>query len=265
MTGPRLACRGGLYRGLDPMGGEGWGARSVLRHAPARPGALAAVLRVSRAGSFAAVMTALAGTAHAAAGGMAPGLGVTAVALLAVGAAAYAGTRREVGLLGVLVSTALCQGGLHLLFEMSMAVSCAPPTAGGGHGHMGGMGATLPVAGPVGAPAGGCAATTWTGLVTGHASGWMVLAHTAAALAAAWWLRRGERLAARLLSLLPALTAPLLGFVQVVAHRLGDELMTPVSQTAGTPRSCPDVRLAGSGSPTADPVSRRGPPRLTAA
>ncbi len=238
------------------------------RNAPARSGGLAAVLRVSRAGSFAAVMTGLGGAAHAAAGGMAPGPGVTAVALLAVGAAAYAGARREVGLLRVLVSTGLCQAGLHLLFGMSMAVSCAPPTAGGGQAHMGRMDggvATLPATGPVGAPAGGCTATTWAGLVTGHASGWMVLAHTAAALAAAWWLRRGERLAARLLSLLPALTAPLLGFVLVVAHRLGDELMTPASQTGGTPWSCPDVRLAGSGSPTADPVSRRGPPGLTAA
>jgi hypothetical protein len=239
----------------------------VLRDAPARSGGLAAVLRVSRAGCFAAVMTGLAGTAHAAAGGMAPGLGVTAVALLAVGVAGYAGSRREVGLLGVLMSTALCQIGLHLLFETSMAVSCAPPPASGGPaptGGMGGMGMALPAAGPVGAPAGGCAATTWAGLVTGHASGWMVLAHTAAALAAAWWLRRGERLAARLLSLLPALTAPLLGFVVVVAHRLGGELKIPASQTGGTPWSCPDVRLAGSGSPTTDPVSRRGPPGLTA-
>ncbi len=212
-------------------------------------------------------MTALAGAAHAAAGGMVPGLGVTAVALLAVGAAAYAGARREVGLLGVLVSTALCQAGLHLLFGMSMAASCAPPTASGGPGHIGGMesmGATLPAAGPVDAPASGCTATTWAGLVTGHASGWMVLAHTAAALAAAWWLHRGERLAARLLSLLPALTAPLLNFVVAVAHRPGDELMAPASQTGGTPWSCPDIRLAGSGSPTADPVSRRGPPGLTA-
>jgi len=238
-----------------------------MRDAPARPGGLTAVLRMTRAACFAAVMTGLAGAAHAAAGGMAPGLGVTAVALLAVGVAAYAGARREVGLLGVLVSTALCQAGLHLLFGMSMAVSCAPPMADGGHGHTGGMesmGATLPAAGPVDAPAGGCTATTWAGLVTGHASGWMVLAHTAAALAAAWWLRRGERLAARLLSLLPALTAPLLNFVVAVAHRLGDELMAPASQTGGTPWSCPDIRLAGSGSPTADPVSRRGPPGLTA-
>ncbi len=213
-------------------------------------------------------MTALAGSAHAAAGGMAPSLRVTAVALLAVGAAAYPRTRRERGLLAVLVWTAVCQAGLHLMFEVSMIGSCAVPAAGSGPaglGHMGSMAVTLPAAGLAGAPAGGCAATTWTGLVTGHASGWMVLAHTAAAVGAAWWLRRGERLAAHLLSLLPALTAPLLGFVLVVAHPFGDELAAPVSRTGGTPWAGRDVRVAGWASPTADPVSRRGPPALVAA
>lgn len=238
------------------------------QNVPARSGGLTVVLRSSRAGAFSAVMTALAGSAHAAAGGMVPGLGVTAVALLAVGASAYPGTRRERGLLSVLVWTAACQAGLHLMFELSMIGFCAVPAAGSGPagtGQMGGMAGILPVAGSAGASAGGCAATTWIGLVTGHASGWMVLAHAAAAVGAAWWLRRGERLAARLLSLLPAMTSPLLGFVLVVAHRLDHELVAPVSRTGGTPWADRDLRVAGWASPTTDPVSRRGPPSLAAA
>ena len=235
---------------------------------------LAVGLRLARAGAFAAVMTALAGSAHAAAGGMAPGPAVTAGALLAVAAAAYPGTRRERGLPAVLGWTAACQAGLHLLFELAMVASCAAPAAAGATahigvagatGHMGAMAATGPVAGPAGAAAGGCAATTWTGLVTGHAPGWMVLAHAGAAVAAAWWLRRGERLAVRLLSLLPALAAPLLAVVLVAAHRLGNGLPDRLSETGGAPWTDRDARGPTGSSPAADPVSRRGPPLPAAA
>lgn len=213
-----------------------------------------------RAGAFSAVMTGLAGTAHAAAGGMVPGARVTAAALVAVGLLAWTGTRRERGLLGVLTGTAACQAGLHLVFGFAMATSCAAPTGGvRAAGHMGSMDAAGPAAPGTAA---GCDPTTWAGLVAGHASGWMVLAHAGAAAGTALWLRRGERLAWRLLCLLPALTSPLLGLVRVVrgAMRCDEDLARGRHRTglrAGAER---DTGTAPTASPTADPLSRRGPP-----
>lgn len=93
----------------------------------------------------------------------------------------------------------------------------------------------------------------------------MALAHAAAAVGAAWWLRRGERLAARLLSLLLALAAPLLSVLLVVVGGLDGQRLSRLCRTGGTPWADRDVRVAGRASPTADPVSRRGPPRPAAA
>ena len=138
--------------------------------------AASAALRWVRSGVFAAVCTVLAVTAHALSMSVVPALWAQAGGFAAVWVLAWAGSSRERSLAPIAAAMGLVQGCLHLFFEVS-----ARP-AGGMSMHPGSA-AMADMPGMRMAAAGGGAA-----MMTGHA----LAAHGLAALAAAWWLRRGE-------------------------------------------------------------------------
>jgi hypothetical protein len=159
-------------------------------------------VRVLRAAVFAAVMTVLAVLAHAAAGAMVPGVAVTAVVCVGVGAAVYPLTCRERGLPAVLAATAGAQLALHVVFTLEMTPACVPggPRAGALPAGAG-MAMKMEMSPVVGGHRGVCAAGSWFEM--GSRSGARMLAlHVLAGLVSAWWLRRGERAVTRLLRLL---------------------------------------------------------------
>lgn len=206
--------------------------RSVTRSGP---GDLTGAVRTVRAVTFAAVMLMLAVGAHAAAGGMVPGPWVTGTALVVTSVAARPLTGRERG--PVAAVTAAAQLVLHLGVGLSMA-------SGRGTGE------AMPSA--------------RRHLLTGHGSGWMVGAHVGAGLAAAWWLRRGEAWAWRLVLLLAVLAGPALRWPRPAPCPHAGDLRT-APQTAVVPaRGADDLRPSGTAL-TGGPLRRRGPPRVTRA
>ena len=100
----------------------------------------------------------------------------------------------------------------------------------------------------------------WMDLVPDHGAGWMVAAHAAAGLAAAWWLRRGERCALRLLGLVLAALAP--------AVRVITTAVSLLARPAGVPDVCGplagwvfrDLRPSTGSMGLGGSLTRRGPP-----
>jgi hypothetical protein len=128
--------------------------------------AIRPLLRVGRAGVFAAVCVALAAAGHTIASHalVAPWALAAGFAGVAAPAVMLAGHERSLPtILGSLLGG---QFMLHVLF--SAARTGPSPAAHAGHGHL---------------------ITT----AVGHSGMGMTLAHYAAAIMAAWWLRRGER------------------------------------------------------------------------
>ena len=139
-------------------------------------------LRLPRASVFAGVCVGVSAGGHA----LSSGHGVAPAGVLAgfalVLAAAHGLAQRERGLSAVTGLMLWCQLALHILFSVT-----APATAG-------------TVSHAVGHEAAGAAGLGGSGL-----SPDMLLAHAAAGLACAWWLRQGERSAFDLAGLLRGL------------------------------------------------------------
>ncbi|PDP87611.1 hypothetical protein CQJ94_11220 [Glycomyces fuscus] len=149
-------------------------------------------LRLPRATVFAAVCTGVSSTGHVLASGHAvPPLGLAAgfVLVLAVAHGLFRSEQR----LGPLVATTLWgQAALHLLFAVASPEGSAPH---GSASHAAGSG-------------------TLSGSGVGPD---MLLAHAAAGVACAWWLRRGERAALALVRLVHSVLRRLLVLVPAPA------------------------------------------------
>lgn len=217
---------------------------------PSPPPGPARLLRLTRSAVFAAVMVLLAVGAHVAAGGGTPGTAVPAAAVLVLTAAAHPVTRRERGLPALLAATAVAQLALHVTFALAMLPGC--PASGSGPGTAGAL--AMPGMAPASPstvdPGGG-----WSDLVPGSGRPAMVVAHVLAAVLAAWWLRRGERLAARLVALLSGLALPLRRVLTGTPPRAARTVSPPRPAVRAADRACPGAAVRAGG-----PVSRRGPP-----
>jgi hypothetical protein len=143
-----------------------------------------APLRLPRASVFAGVCLGVSAGGHA----LSSGHGVAPVGLVAgfllVLAAAHGLARRERGLPAVTGLMLWCQLALHVLFTVTGST-----TALTGHA----------------VEHGGAGTVVQGGLAGSGLSPGMLLAHAAAGLACAWWLRQGERSAFDLLGLLYSL------------------------------------------------------------
>ena len=217
-------------------------------------------LRAARAAVFAALCVLVGAVGHDAFS-----VGAIPVWALFVGGAAVflvaaPLTRRERGLPAILVLMAGVQIGLHELFAAAqrgsdqMAMPMAMPMPPRGEfwcGHTEPPGVTRVMQN----------AATATGTPPNHhhvMTGGMWLAHLAAALVAAWWLRRGEEAVwslARTLTL--ALITPLVLLVTALAA------WTPPRQPAANTAQGPE-RL-GPGRLLRFDLARRGPPMTAAA
>ncbi|WP_017570333.1 hypothetical protein [Nocardiopsis halotolerans] len=155
-------------------------------------------LRLPRATVFAAVCTGVSSTGHVLASGHAvPPLGLAAgfVLVLAVAHGLFRSEQR----LGSLVATTLWgQVALHLLFTVA--------SPGGSVPH--GTGTHGAGAYEIGAQAAGAHLLTGSGAGPG-----MLLAHAAAGVVCAWWLRQGERAVLTLVDLVRSLFHRLLVLV----------------------------------------------------
>jgi hypothetical protein len=131
------------------------------------------VLPAQRAAVFAAVCLGLGLAAHR----MMSGVAIPAWAVVLGGVSAYVparfGTRRERGLVEITLLMAAIQVALHLLFGYAQSATIASSMHG--------------MAMPAGTSMPGMAAVDDLRM-----SGGMLLWHAVAALACAWWLRRGE-------------------------------------------------------------------------
>ncbi|WP_304452685.1 hypothetical protein [Nocardiopsis sp. YSL2] len=149
-----------------------------------------APLRLPRASVFAGVCVGVSAGGHA----LSSGHGVAPVGVVAgfalVLAAAHGLARRERGLAAVTALMLWCQLALHVLFSVAGSGDAGSAVTGS---HAAGHQAVGAVGGAVGGLAG-------SGLGLS-----MLLAHTAAGLACAWWLRQGERSAFDLVGLLRGL------------------------------------------------------------
>ncbi|MEU2336557.1 hypothetical protein ABZ770_27210 [Streptomyces sp. NPDC006654] len=154
-------------------------------------------VRSLRAAVFAAVCVLLAAAGHGLAMGDMPPLWADLAAFGAVFAVGRALAGRERGLPEIGVGMLLTQGGLHVGFDAARRITPGRPAP------MAGMPMSMPPDGH--AMAAGTAQHAH--LLTAHAT----LAHVLAALAASWWLRRGEAalwsLLRRTAALVPGLAA----------------------------------------------------------
>lgn len=208
------------------------------------------VLPWVRAAVFAAVCLTLAECAHRL---MSPGAvpwSAHAFAYTAVLLIARTAATRERGPAMISTLMLLVQGGLHVWFNVAQHTAAGPTPAGA-------CAAMAPMPGMD--PAAMCAGPTGFGLsALTHSAAGMLLAHALAALAAAWWLRRGE---AALFQLARVLVLVVHGFavaVRIVCappvawwrrHRISRVPAT----TPWRPRRLIALRYA---------VVRRGPPRV---
>ncbi|MCZ7462212.1 hypothetical protein [Streptomyces sp. WMMC940] len=222
------------------------------------------LLRGARVAVFSLVCVLLAATGHSVAGGHHPPLVLLAVGgtAVAVTAGRLAGRERTFGQIAGAVTVA--QGALHLLFAFTGPdhSRTSPSVHSGPHvGHMS-HAEQMGTYGPevVTGAAGAGAEPFGAALAPAHLSPLMLLAHLAAGLGAAWWLRQGEALVWRLCRLLgaplsAALHAPVLlrrwsRFRAMLARR-----RIPLDR--GTDREVPyRTRLLE------HTVARRGPPVL---
>jgi len=160
-----------------------------------------------RAGVFSTSMTVLAMSAHLAAGGQLPGLGVTVLAGLLVGCLTYPITRRDRDARAVVATTVAAQAALHLAFALPMAGLVPAAGSAGAVGHM-----SMPAG-----TSGVGVVQAWAALTAGTPAPAMVAAHLIAAVVLALGLRRGER---ALLDLAASLRAFFGVLVAVVTGRL---------------------------------------------
>ncbi|MFC4334444.1 hypothetical protein [Salininema proteolyticum] len=122
------------------------------------------LLRLARAGGFAAVSVPLSLLLHQVAHGAGPGTLHYILSLAIASAAAYLLSARSRGLPTLVASSCVLQVGLHLVFTLSAH----------GHGHAAAV------------------------LADASSDGTMMAAHTLAGLSQAWWLHCGERAVERL-------------------------------------------------------------------
>ncbi|MGJ5751932.1 hypothetical protein FB563_7543 [Streptomyces puniciscabiei] len=184
-------------------------------------------VRGLRAAVFAAVCVLLAAAGHGLAMGAMPPLWADVAGFLAVFAVGWLLGGGERSLAGIGAAMLLTQAGLHLGFDAARA--------GGGRVVM-----------PGHAMAGMHAHAT----VHPHLTGPATAAHLLAALAASWWLRRGE---AALWSLLRRAAALVPG---LVAWWRDTPLPAPVDRAPRVPTAAQPLRLTL----LRHAVSRRGPP-----
>ncbi|NUR60380.1 MAG: hypothetical protein HOV87_17230 [Catenulispora sp.] len=215
-------------------------------------------LREARAGVFAGVCVLVGAVGHDAFSPSSIPMWALVVGGLAVFLAAQLFTQRERGLPTILVLMGVMQFGLHHLFVFAqklaadatpMAMAAGAPARGAWWcGHDEPSGVTQSMLHVAGMP------PTQHTMTAG-----MYLAHAAAALTAAWWLRRGEAAVwsvGRALAL--ALVAPL-----VLLAALVSEVWTPARWVAAVGYGVPD-RL-GPGRLLRFALARRGPPVAVAA
>ncbi|MFF4985467.1 hypothetical protein ACFY3O_36180 [Streptomyces sp. NPDC001046] len=165
------------------------------------------LLRSARVAVFSLVCVVMAATGHALAGGQRPSLTLLALGgtTVAFTAGRLAGRERTLGQIAGAVT--ITQGALHLLFALAGHAPVAAqharhgePAAHPEHMTHGGLHASEVVAGAAerGAEPVGMA------MAAAHLSPLMLLAHLAAGLGAAWWLRQGEALVWRLCRIMGA-------------------------------------------------------------
>ncbi|WP_102923517.1 hypothetical protein [Streptomyces noursei] len=188
-------------------------------------------LRLLRAAVFAAVCLTLSAAGHQLAVGSAPPVWADGIGFLTVLVLGYLLSARERSLLGIGGAMLTTQGTLHLAFDAAQSparrfTATSTPTV---------MHATRMMAHP-------------------HPMAHAAAAHTAAALLASWWLRRGEAALWSLLRRAMTLVPGLLAWWGTRADRLPTFAYTVVTggRTAGQ-RTLRQVLLRHA-------VSRRGPP-----
>ena len=148
------------------------------------------VLPAVRAAVFTAVCLGLSVAAHRAMSATAIPPWAMLLGGVGVYAAARAGSRRERGLVGIAALMGALQIALHLLFAIAQNTSV--PAASMTMPMPSGTSMSMPM--PMSMPSG----TSMPGMTTAqpdagmHMGAGMLLAHALAALACAWWLRRGE-------------------------------------------------------------------------
>lgn len=188
-------------------------------------------------------------------------------AVLAAGGAGYALAGRQRGFAPIAGLMLVGELGLHLLFAVAQhaaAGSMSSPSSMSGMPGMAGMPAMpgMIMRHPVPAAAWLCGGETGAGGSAGrglmapmawmsaHGSAGMIAVHAAAGLLAAWWLRRGEAAAFRLLRALAQFALPLLVLVWPGAPVAAD-LTARVPEDRGEPLI---------GRVLVHAVVRRGPP-----
>lgn len=149
-------------------------------------------LRVLRAAPFATVCVVLAAAGHVFASGSPLPLPALLLGWLAVGAMAVCSAGRERSLRALCGALAVAQLGLHTLFHLSEYGGSGSPgmTAMAGMAGMADM-PGMAAAPPPAATAAPHAVLWWHAVLLGMTPQ-MLGAHVLAALAAGWWLRRGE-------------------------------------------------------------------------
>ncbi|MFF7636064.1 hypothetical protein ACFZB9_23395 [Kitasatospora sp. NPDC008050] len=170
--------------------------------APVRPAAVD--LRVLRAAVFATLGVVLSGAGHVLASGCPVPVAALLVGWVGVGAFALAQGGRERSLRAICGGLTGAEAALHTLFHLWPAhgTSTGPSTPAGP--PMGGMrmpGMRMPAPPPPHLAAAAPHLALWTHPVLLGLSPAMATAHLAAALAAGWWLRRGEAAIWRLVRL----------------------------------------------------------------
>ncbi|MEV0599412.1 hypothetical protein AB0I82_08950 [Streptomyces sp. NPDC050315] len=206
--------------------------------------------RAVRAALFAAVCVVLAAAGHAAMSGEAIPPGVLAVALAAVGAAAWLAAGRQRGLPAIAGGVLTVQTVLHLAFAAAQQADATPKA------HMAGMpGAhamhSMHSMHETHSMHGMHSMHSMHGMADGMSAG-MTAAHLLAALLCALWLRRGEAAFFQLLRCVAALAFRALRLVVVVCRT-----PAPVRKARAPERTHPRVPRWEL---IADVVSRRGPP-----
>lgn len=248
--------------------------------APAGPPGRAATLdfRVLRALPFAVVCLVVSAFGHGLAGGGTVPAGTLLLGGLAVWAAATALAGRERALPGIVAGLAVGQLALHLLFHTvgmgggtAMASTAGPHTMPGMSG-MAGMDGMAGMEGMPGMAETGLAAAApagfWSHAVLGLTPA-MLTGHLLAALAAGWWLRRGEAALWRTLLVSAQLTetrartwaAPLRALLAGALTRLRALLSTLAVRTGTRIRTVGDEsRRLPRSAQLRHQVVRRGPP-----
>ncbi|GAA2059366.1 hypothetical protein GCM10009839_82110 [Catenulispora yoronensis] len=215
-------------------------------------------LREARAAVFAALCVLVGALGHDAFSRSSIPLWAVFVGGLAVFLLAQLFTRRECGLPTILVLMGIVQFGLHHLFGFAQQLAAdATPMAmampARGYwwcGHDEPSGVAQAMAHVAGMP------PSQHSMTVG-----MWAAHAGAALAAAWWLRRGE---AAVWSLGRALALALITPLVLLAAALVPGCWTPPRRPAATAVAGPD-RLLGPGRLLRFDLARRGPPMTAAA